>query len=102
VVETINFSDKMSLRGSNLNLKLTERFRRADANTLVYEYTVEDPTTWTRPWTVRHPMTFNPEGIFEYACHEANYGLEGIMKGARQLEREGPAARPAVATPPAR
>ena len=107
VVETINFSDKMSFRGANLNLKLTERFRRGDANTLIYEYTVEDPTTWTRPWTVRQPMTFNPEGIFEYACHEANYGLEGILKGARHLEREGagsqaPAARPPAALPPAR
>ena len=105
VVETINFSDKMSFRGSNLNLKLTERFSRGDANTLIYEYTVEDPTTWTRPWTVRQPMTINPEGIFEYACHEANYGLEGILKGARKLEREGPpapAARPPAAAPPAR
>jgi hypothetical protein len=104
VVETINFIDKVSFRGSNVNLKLTERFSRPDANTLIYEFTVEDPTTWVRPWTVRLPMTYNPEGIFEYACHEANYGLEGIMKGSRLQDKENAVAPrpPATAVPPAR
>jgi hypothetical protein len=87
VVETINFSDKVSFRGSNLDLKLTERFSRPTADTLIYEFTVEDPTTWARPWTVRLPMSFNPEGIFEYACHEGNHGLQGILKGARLQDK---------------
>jgi hypothetical protein len=107
VVETTHFNDKAPFRGSNYQtLKLTERFSRPDADTLIYEYTVEDPTTWARPWTVRHPMAFNPEGIFEYACHENNYGLEGILKGSRQLEKDrasGAAApRPPAPTPAAR
>jgi hypothetical protein len=83
VVETKNFTDKTNFRGSGANLKLTERYSRPDAGTLLYRVTIEDPTTWTRPWTVQIPMTKNDEGFFEYACHEANYGLEGILKGAR-------------------
>jgi hypothetical protein len=101
VVETINFIDKVSFRGSNTNLKLTERFSRQDADTLIYEFTVEDPTTWARPWTVRMPMTFNREGMFEYACHEGNYGLQNILKGSRQQDKER-ASAPPVPTPAAR
>jgi hypothetical protein len=87
IVETINFSDKTNFRGSSLGLKLTERFSRPTADTLVYEFTAEDPTTWARPWTVRLPMTFNADGMFEYACHEGNHGLEGILKGARLQDK---------------
>jgi hypothetical protein len=83
VIETINFTDKTNFRGSGANLKLTERYSRPDHDTLVYRVTIEDPTTWSRPWTVQIPMARSEEGIFEYACHEANYGLQGILKGAR-------------------
>jgi len=87
VVETINFNDKTNFRGSNLGLKLIERFSRPTADTLIYEFTASDPTTWARPWTVRLPMSFNDEGIFEYACHEGNHGLQGILKGARLQDK---------------
>jgi hypothetical protein len=86
----------LSLRGLGYsvdeNLRLTERFRRLDADTLLYEYTVDDPTIWTRPWTVSMTMQRTDQPIYEYACHEANYGLSGILKGARTLERLGAGA----------
>jgi hypothetical protein len=95
VVETRNFRTEgtgtLSLRGLGLsgdeNLHLTERFRRLDANTLLYEYTVDDPTVWTRPWTVSMTMQQSDGAIYEYACHEANYGMRGILAGARAEER---------------
>ena len=64
----------------------TERFTRVDANTLNYEVKIEDPSTWTKPWTVSVPMVKNNETIYEYACHEGNYGLPGILAGARAQE----------------
>ena len=62
---------------------LTERFRRADPNTLMYEFTVEDPVTFTRPFTAAIPMRKSDQRVYEYACHEGNYGLMSIMRGAR-------------------
>ena len=90
VVETTNFSEKNVYRGATPHMKLTERFTLADADTLMYEFTVDDPATWTRPWTARVPMNRLAEQIYEYACHEANYGLEGILKGARAEEQRAP------------
>jgi hypothetical protein len=87
VIDTINFTDKTNFRGSGANLHLVERFTRLDADTLEYRFTVEDPTTWTRPWTVAYPMTRTDGPIFEYACHEGNYGLADILSGARAEER---------------
>jgi len=87
VIDTINFTDKTSFRGSGEKLHLVERFTRADADTLEYRFTVEDPTTWTRPWTVAYPMVKTEGPIFEYACHEGNYGLADILSGARAEER---------------
>jgi hypothetical protein len=87
VVDTTNFSDKTNFRGADQNLHLTERFTRLDANTLLYEYTVDDPTAFTRPWTVSLPMTRTTDRIFEYACHEGNYALENILRGARAEEQ---------------
>jgi hypothetical protein len=87
VVETKNFSDKTNFRGSGRNLHLVERYRRVDDDTLLYEVTISDPTTWTKPWTVSLPMMKNSELIYEYACHEANYGLQGIMKGSRAQDQ---------------
>jgi hypothetical protein len=82
VVETRNFLRETMFTNSSANLRLVERFTRQDANTLMYEFTVEDPTTWTRPWTAQIPMT-KAEVMYEYACHEGNYGLTNILSGAR-------------------
>jgi len=88
VVETKNFDKETSLRGSSPNLRLVEKFTLADPQTLMYENTVNDPTTWTKPWTVQIPMRKTDDQIFEYACHEANYGMSGLLKGARVVEKE--------------
>jgi hypothetical protein len=87
VVETKHFQAETSLRGSSPSLTLTERFTRVDPDTLMYEYTVNDPKTWTKPWTVQIPMRKSDEMIFEYACHEANYGMTNLLKAARAVER---------------
>lgn len=88
VVETKNFAHETSLRGSSPTLRLTERFTRVDADTLLYEFTVNDPATWTRPWTAQVPMRRTDDRIFEYACHEANYGMTNLLQGARFIEKE--------------
>jgi hypothetical protein len=87
VVETRNFTDKTGYQGTGEKLRLVERFRRADADTLMYEFTVDDPATFTRPWTAQIPMTRVPGQLFEYACHEGNYGLAGILSGHRAEEQ---------------
>ena len=87
VVETTNFSDKSSYRGSAANLHLVERFRRVDANTLEYRVTVTDPTTWKSPWTMTLPMVKSQGLVYEYACHEGNYGLRNMLTVARAGER---------------
>jgi hypothetical protein len=86
VVTTTNFRP-MVFRSASAKLKLTERFARVDADTLMYEFTVDDPSTWVRPWTAQFPMTHSNEPVFEYACHEGNYSLPNILKGARSAER---------------
>ncbi|HUR32621.1 MAG TPA: hypothetical protein VM032_02430 [Vicinamibacterales bacterium] len=88
VVETTNFTDKTRFRGSTDQLKVTERFSRLDANTLLYRFTVEDPATWATPWTGEYTWPATGEQVFEYACHEANYALGNILRGARQRERD--------------
>ena len=86
VVETTNFLGETGFQGSSAQLRLVERFTRADADTLVYEFTVEDPLTWARPWTAAVPMAKSEGPLFEYACHEGNYGMEGILAGARATD----------------
>jgi hypothetical protein len=93
VIETTNFTDKVLYRGAAENLHLVERIRRLGPNELEYRFTVSDPTTWTRPWTAVIPYVNTGEGIFEYACHEGNYGMEGILSGAREEERKAAEAR---------
>lgn len=93
VVETMNFSDKTNFRGSTDRLHMVERITRVDADALDYEVTFTDPTTWTRPWTVQMRMPKTQGEIYEYACHEGNYGLRGILAGARAEEREAAGAR---------
>jgi hypothetical protein len=90
VVDTTNFSTEGGFRGATVNLHLVERFTRVDAGTLRYEFTVDDPATWTKPWSASIPMTRSEERMFEYACHEANYALEGVLKGARYQEKQVP------------
>ena len=87
VVEVTNFSDKTSFRGSSANLHLVERFTRVDANTMDYEFTVSDPSTWATAWTAAVPMPRVDGIMYEYACHEGNYGLTGQLAGARADER---------------
>ena len=99
VVETTNFRTDEGVLFGNANpatYKITERFTRVDAKTLSYEFTVEDPTTWVRPWTARIPWTkIDPdEQMYEYACHEDNYDLVHFLSGARQREREGKTGPP--------
>jgi hypothetical protein len=88
VVETTNFSDKTRFRGSSMNLKVTERFTRIDARTLRYQFTVEDPSTWTRPWTAEYAWPATGDLMYEYACQEGNYALGDILRGARLKETE--------------
>jgi hypothetical protein len=88
VVDTTNFSDRTNFRGADENLHLVERFKRVDANTLLYEFTVDDPTAFTKPWTGTIPMTRSAEPIYEYACHEGNYAMGGILRGARAQEKQ--------------
>jgi len=88
VVDSTNFSDKTAFRGTDRNLHLVERFTRVDADTLHYEFTIDDPTAFTKPWTVSLPFRRFDELIYEYACHEANYAMEGMLKAARMSERD--------------
>jgi hypothetical protein len=89
VVETINFRAPtlMTTGEFSANMHLVERFTRVDEDTLLYEFTIEDPTMWTRPWTAQIPMRKSEEPLYEYACHEGNYGLYNILAGARAHEQ---------------
>jgi hypothetical protein len=87
VVETTNFTDKVLYRGAAENLTLVERFTRVGPGEIDYRVTVSDPTTFTRPWTLAIPYVDTGEQMFEYACHEGNYGMDGILRGAREEER---------------
>ena len=93
VVETTHFNGKASYQGSSEGLHLVERFTRVDADTLEYEYTVEDPTTYARPWTASIAMKPLDGEMYEFACHEGNYGMFGILSGARAEEKVTTASR---------
>ena len=86
VVTTTNFRP-MVFRSASERLRLTEKFSRVDGDTLMYEFTVDDPLTWVKPWTVQFPMNRTNDPVFEYACHEGNYSLPNILAGARKAER---------------
>jgi hypothetical protein len=94
VVDTRNFSPNTSFRGSSEGFHLIEKFKRVADDTLEYYVTIEDPTVWTRPWTLMIPLKRTGEEMFEYACHEGNYGLPAILRGARVQEAEAAAKRP--------
>ena len=88
VVDTTNFTEKTHYRGSDENLHLIERFTRTDPDTIVYQFTVDDPTAFTKKWTAEAPMTRAHWPIYEYACHEGNYAMKNILSGARAQEKE--------------
>ena len=91
VVDTTNFSPKSNFRGAHENLHLIERFTRVSPDRLEYMFTVSDDTTWVRPWTAMIPLLRSRAPIYEYACHEGNLGLTGILAGSRAEERTGAA-----------
>jgi len=88
VVETINFRRETSLQGSTADTQVVERFRRVDANTIRYEFTVSDPHSYIRPWSAMVPLVRTEGPLFEYACHEGNYALPNILAGARAQEKK--------------
>ena len=95
VVDTINFKPQVNFRGSSQNLHVIERFTKTDANTILYTFTIDDPTTWTKSWRGEIPLRATDERLYEYACHEANYGLEGVLRGARAQEQRAAETAPA-------
>ena len=92
VVDTTNFTDRTAFRNSSEKLHVVERFTRTDANTITYQFTVDDPTTWEKSWSAEIPMTKVSTPIYEYACQEANYGMANILSGARSEEKKAAAA----------
>jgi hypothetical protein len=89
VVDTTNFTGvTANFRGSGEKLHLVERFTRVSAETLLYQFTVEDPTTWAKPWSVEIPMTKTQDPVYEWACHEGNNMIENILRGARVADEE--------------
>ena len=94
VVDTKGFSPKSNFQGSSSGLHLVERFTRVDRDTLQYDATMSDPTTWTRPWTARIYFKRTDEPLLEYACHEGNLGMFGILSGARKMEAAPTTSQP--------
>jgi len=94
VVDVTNFNDHNPFHGSSDKLHVVERFTRVDAKTILYRFTVEDPETWDKPWTAELVMTRTDGPIYEFACHEGNYGLANTLHGARVAEQEAAATEP--------
>jgi hypothetical protein len=90
VIDTTNFTAKTHYRGSTENLHLVERITRTGPRTILYRFTVEDPATWIRPWTGEMTWPMTDSHIYEYACHETNYALTDILRGARERDKEQP------------
>src|SRR5258708_39102846 len=88
VVDTTNFTDKTAFRGSTPDLHVIERFTRVGDHTMLYRFTIDDPKTWTKPWTGEYTWPEAHGPIYEYACHEGNYALGNILKGARLREKD--------------
>jgi len=93
VIDTTNFNDKTRFHGSTEKLHVVERLRRVDGKTLLYRFTVEDPDTWDRPWTGEYTWPATDKPIYEYACHEGNYALGDVLRGARRQEADEAAAK---------
>ena len=88
VVDTTNFNDQTLFEGASPNLHVIERFRRVDANTILYRVTIDDPSTFTKQWTMEYPFVAAPGPVYEYACHEGNYAMSDILGGARKADAE--------------
>jgi len=88
VVDTTNFSERTHFRGSGTALHVVERFTRTSPTTIRYQFTAEDPETWARPWSAEIPFSATTERIYEYACHEANYSMANVLRGARAEEKK--------------
>ena len=88
VVDTTNFTQRTAFQGSSSALHVVERFTRVSADRILYQFTVDDPNTWTRPWSAEIPMIATKGPLYEYACHEGNYGMPDTLRGARFAERE--------------
>jgi len=88
IVETTNFTDKTAFQGSSENMRLTERFTRVAEDRIDYRFTIDDPATWTRPWSAELPMQKTIGPIFEHACHEGNRGLYNTLAGARLEDKK--------------
>ena len=86
VVDTTNFTDKTAFEGASENLHVTERFTRAGPKDILYKATIDDPSTFTKIWSVEYPFVSAPGPIYEYACHEGNYAMTDILGGARKAE----------------
>jgi hypothetical protein len=99
VVETTNIPEDQHFMGSWKNLKVTEWFTRVAPNKVHYKFQVEDPDTWAKPWGGEYNFSPLNGRIYEYACHEGNYALPGILGGARQQEKEAAAAKSAAPKP---
>jgi len=93
VIETTNFTNRTAFQGSSEKMRLTERFTRVADDSLRYQFTVEDPSTWTRPWSAEVPWKKSIGPIFEHACHEGNYGLANTLAGARAEEKRAAEGR---------
>ena len=94
VVDTTNFTSKTQFNGASDQLHVVERIRRQDANTLIYRFTIEDPSTWDRAWTGEYPWVATKDNLYEYACHEGNHAMGNMLKGARLKEAEDAAKKP--------
>ena len=95
VVDTTNYKPRSFMNVSSEKLHVTERFSRTGPETLKYEITINDPDTWTKPWSLMIPLRHSTKPVFEYACHEGNIGMVGILSGARLEEKAaGAAAQP--------
>jgi hypothetical protein len=92
VIDTTNFTPTSALRGATENLHVVERLKRNDDNSLLYSFTVEDSATWAKPWSGEYPWPATEDSVFEYACHEGNYALGNILRGARLLEADDESA----------
>jgi hypothetical protein len=86
VVDTVHFNDEVNFRGSSKNLHVIEKFTRTSANTILYRATLDDPTTWTKSWTIEYPFSATAGPVYEYACHEGNYSIVDVLGGARKEE----------------
>ena len=88
VVDTTNFRPEAAFGGASANLHVIERFERTDANTILYKVTIDDPSTYTKQWTMEFPFNSTKGPVYEYACHEGNYAMTDIMGGAREMEKK--------------